>query len=322
MKHSSTWFALILIASALLLSAGKNGIADSPNQTGQSAATPKDEYNYAKPRSSGDSQQPSAQRTSEKSQAETYNYYGDFNYRPRESGIPWEKIGQVATILATVAMAVFAGGLWKTSIWQWREIKRQAKAAEEQVIKLDKTLVATDKAAEAAKRSADAAVASSAPYPYLTEIWLYEKNSHQDIMRNSEIANPDISYIIWNFGKTPAFLTEVCWEHAFGLRLPDVPQYQNVAPVIASEIIPAETATGPITARWQDLMGRLLVEENVAHVRRMETRLYVYGYFRYRDVFERVFRVGFVYIVDVRTGNMIPANPDTVPGYIYRREEI
>jgi hypothetical protein len=70
-----------------------------------------------------------------------YNYY----YPTGKSESPPVRFQEAATFI----LIIFTGGLWITSIWQWRAIDRQADA-------LDKSLTVAEKAANAATKSADA----------------------------------------------------------------------------------------------------------------------------------------------------------------------
>jgi hypothetical protein len=123
MKLSSTWFALILIVSALLLSAGLSvSVAlPSPNPTKKSDAAAA--HHHEKPQpiatlSNQPSPEPTAQSVSNYSYS--YNYY-----RPSAESPPvWFQV------LTTIALLAFTAGLWWTSVRQWLAIGRQADIAE------------------------------------------------------------------------------------------------------------------------------------------------------------------------------------------------
>jgi hypothetical protein len=123
MKPSRTWFALILIASALLLSAANSGSAQSPSP-------PKAEVRHRSQRHHDASSsvvatpqnQPSSIATPEETRSYAYNYY-----YPEKSDVPPVPF----QIVTTVLLLLVTGGLWITSIWQWRAIDQQAKIAEE-----------------------------------------------------------------------------------------------------------------------------------------------------------------------------------------------
>jgi hypothetical protein len=110
-------FSLIVLSACILLLS----ITDGPNQRSASAAAAQNENAQSSPRATLDRQQPSTKSTATEREAVTYNYYGDFNYRSTNSaGLPWATIGDIATVLSTFLLAVFTGGLWWTSIRQWK----------------------------------------------------------------------------------------------------------------------------------------------------------------------------------------------------------
>src|SRR5258708_7148173 len=130
MKHSSTWFALILIASASLLSAARN-VSGEPRS---SAHTNKIEANSREYVASGEPvatpiDQPLRGTTDARSGGETNNDKDTFKHVvPADSpeGF-WEKLGDVATVLSAIAVAVFTFMLWCVSDRQ-KELMENAEA--------------------------------------------------------------------------------------------------------------------------------------------------------------------------------------------------
>jgi hypothetical protein len=171
MKHSSTWFVLTLIASALLLSAEKI-TAQSPNPR-----SPESQVTHAQPsQNSAQTKEPSPRQiptaelgipesSAEKVKADQQTSNSGGTAEPPPHDTFW---AEWVMAIATTVYSFFA-------ILQWRALKRtvdetqglvvtanrQAVAAEAQVANLEKTLVATEKAANAAKQSADAAAAGT-----------------------------------------------------------------------------------------------------------------------------------------------------------------
>lgn len=80
---------------------------------------------YQQPASpiSTDENQPSSEPAASKADAYTYNYY----YPTPQSRLV--TFGQIAAIGSAILLTIFTGGLWITSIWQWRAIDRQARIA-------------------------------------------------------------------------------------------------------------------------------------------------------------------------------------------------
>ncbi len=134
MKRSNIWFASILIASALLLRGVSNGSGATPSNqphANQVERTTNGQYSNATPVATL-SNQPRPSPTCGQSTAYTYNYY---NPAP-ESGLAF--FGQIAGIISAIFLAVFTGGLWVTSIWQWRASRTQAEFATHTLTNLER----------------------------------------------------------------------------------------------------------------------------------------------------------------------------------------
>jgi|SRR5579862_5324204 len=172
MKHSRTWYALILIASALIPSAVQHVSAESPNRR-----SPESQVTQAQPsQNSAQTKEPSPRQvptaelgvpesSAEKVKAEQHTGNSGGAAEPPTHDTFW---AEWVMAIATTIYSFFA-------ILQWRALRktvdetqglvvtanRQATAAEAQVANLEKTLVATEKAANAAKQSADATTAGA-----------------------------------------------------------------------------------------------------------------------------------------------------------------
>src|SRR5579863_9693252 len=116
MKRSNTWFALILIVSASLLSAASGGSGATPSDQPQA-----NEVEQATSNPHGDATQAATvseprgrNSASAQSGSYTYNYY----YPAPDSWLAF--FGQIAAIVSAILLTFFTGGLWITSIWQWR----------------------------------------------------------------------------------------------------------------------------------------------------------------------------------------------------------
>jgi hypothetical protein len=181
---------------------------------------------------------------------------------------------------------------------------------------------AASSAAEASRKSADAAIATTTAYLHVMRLWLEGNEGRgKDIMDGAVgVADPTLHYGFTNYGKTPAFLLEMCWESVIALRLPPIATYKNCGEVGEEFFVIAAETDINHAFPWSHLFGRYLTEDDFAPIRRMEQRLYVYGFFRYRDVFERCWRVGFAYHFDSK-GQAHVVAPDIAPGYWYRQLE-
>jgi hypothetical protein len=119
MKHLSTWFALILIASVLLLNGAKSAKAESPSphQTRETRTKAHRQQAATSPVST-----PSYQNRPEPTPRASSSYSYTYNYRPSSESPPvWFQV------FTTVVLLAFTGGLWRTSVLQWRAIDEQAK---------------------------------------------------------------------------------------------------------------------------------------------------------------------------------------------------
>jgi hypothetical protein len=192
MKHSNTWFALILIASALLLSAARNTCAEprSENHASKSERRSGDSNATSDPITTPINQ-PSAYSTSTDGGRITYNYNGDFKYAAPtpapESG--WKKFGDIANVASAIAVAFFTMMLWHVS--------RQQKVLAEQT-------------EETAQRSVEVTrLAYLASRPYVT--------ADEFVMKNFTTVNrlpddaPPLTFMVVNFklknvGKGPAII--------------------------------------------------------------------------------------------------------------------
>lgn len=208
---------------------------------------------------------------------------------------------QEGLLVVGIVYSFFA---WK----QWVAIDKQAEIA-------NKTLIETGKAADAAKRSADAAIAVSAAHVHVMRVHL----SGLEALDATGVADPVLGYGYTNYGKSPAMMLEACWERHFGLRLPEQPSYSNRGPLFELLIIPAEKDVD-FGQKWSHIFGNYLTNDDFDPIRKMQHKLFVYGYIRYRDVFEQAYAVGFAYWIDVK-GQAHVVTPEVAPTYIYRRKE-
>jgi hypothetical protein len=123
MKLSKSLSALILIASALLLSAANAANPSNRPHTNQIEQTPGDHHTAAAPTLTLSDQRGSGP-TSSQSTANTYNYY----YPAPETWLSF--FGHIAAIVSAVLLTVFTGGLWFTSIRQWQIANQSLRVAQ------------------------------------------------------------------------------------------------------------------------------------------------------------------------------------------------
>lgn len=151
MKHSSTWFALILIASALLLSAGRNISAASHNPREKKHQEPANEAaQTAKPLEP----EPSVPlRDFEAAQSALLDalraLHAEQEARSKDQHPSYEPI-YAPSVLIQFALLIVGFFYTLYARRQWAAIKTQARIAND-------ALIENRKAADAAKQSADAA---------------------------------------------------------------------------------------------------------------------------------------------------------------------
>ncbi len=348
MKPSNTWFTLILIASALLLNGVKSArAAESKNHRAQHHQA--DPAPQTKPVKNEEPEVPlavwqatvSALRESiadNKQQAIAAQKEAEANKQTFCSPavvvneilatvgicylilmyLQWSAIDEQARISrATLAANRIAIGVARASA---NAAKDQAEAAQAQVTNLEKTLAATEKAAGAAVKNADAALAASAAYLDITSFWLETEEEGSDVMDSGVgVVDPLVHWKLTNYGKSPAMVTELCWQKFFGLRLPDIPIYDNCTPQPREYVIGAEKEEN-LSHKWSFLFGTYLTEDDMEPVRKTESRLQVYGYVRYRDVFDRRIIIGYAFRLDAK-GNPSLVSDEEAAIYLYRRFE-
>ncbi len=279
MRHLNTWFALILIASALLLSAARNDVPEPEPKTGRTTESPRPQIGKKTNHSdrADGSTAPTPAILINRPTPSKNETLGDTDASAQREA----NYTGLLVIVGLAAIAIASFQYW------------------------------------AARASVNASIAAASAHVYM-EIWINDREKHFDIMGESKLGDPVINSVFHNYGQSPAFLVDICWETTYGLKLPDVPRYVHVSTFEATDVVPAESKTGPMGVKWHEIFGHYLVEQNVAFVRRSELRLYLYGYFRYQDAFERVHQIGFAYHVGEK-GRVYYVRRDLAPAYWYRR---
>jgi hypothetical protein len=290
MKPSSTWFALILIASALLVSATKSA---SGEQSGKQNTSKVEGY-------SGEGRstdpiatrinQPTAYSTSTEGGRVTYNYNGDFKYvaPPPSPESDLKQAGDIASVLSTIAVAFFTGLLWNVS-------------------KQQKTLM--EDAEEISRRSVETAEKSLdiyRPFLLVTDIVVEPKQS--DYKSEADIQLRHHFYVhvaIKNFGVSPADITD----YTVAVEPLDPPKrpnfidpsvwYEDVSQLNDSIISPGERIPDRINT------GNSLTDLEYESLLSDKKRLAIYGRIRYRGASQKIFETFFYWWCFLTD----PANP-------------
>src|SRR5208282_6322313 len=261
MKLSSTWFALILIVSALLLSGVSNARPDGND-------TPKIQNDGDQHQQNGKAVAPSPEqfptdKSSANSYPGTYNYKGTFNYGPKyngpsESGLA--KAAYVASIISAAFLTLFTGLL----------------------VLLNRKLVGLtnnlSKATAAAAKAAEAALHVNRPFLLITNVKCGE------IVRNNDGYIPySFTITLRNFGVGPADMVGysaggVPYDapDVYGQREPQITYTSNDTP-LRELVSPGDVAENLIPKVRLDLYDDMLRD-----IQSGKKRIGIDGQIRYR----------------------------------------
>jgi hypothetical protein len=289
MTHSSTWFSLILIASALLLSAARNASGEPHSKQHASkveTAGHNDESGGGPVATTVN--QSATEKANTGGGGVTYNYNGNFKYSvPANSAEGfWKKLGDVATVLSTIAVAVFTFMLWYVS-------KRQKELME--------------KAEDISRRSLEVAALAlntDRPYVFIESPQLNHTAEFVDMLRGRPTDREHIMFTcnLRNHGNGVALLESV------RIRLVvQLAAYQPYSPktlTIAqdplhrpkTQVIGAESKVDH-WAEGLDIEGSMW-----RHILRQEVLLIVLGLVEYKDVFRRSHTTKFCLYYDLFFG--------------------
>lgn len=179
------------------------------------------------------------------------------------------------TALATIAIAAFTGTLWFAT-------KKMMEGGERQIV------VAGD-AAKAVKKSADAMIAIERPRVIISKTAIHETI-------DEELGYPILicQYRYKNFGKSPAIMENYSINLAI---LPALPEHPECAVHLSSRNIlrqDQETTDLLISTSSRDANLVSKIGEGYS--------VYLFGFFRYRDVFDAVIITGFCERINWVTG--------------------
>jgi hypothetical protein len=286
MKRSSTWFALTLIASALLLSAGKQGSAEPSRrpipQPNESAAFGNGEGSK-QVAPIGASNGPNAVNSTEISTKEQQN--------TRDASTVVITIFTIVTGIATALIA-------------WFNYQLVGVTAEMKQVTADAATAAKDSASSAEESAKVAKRALRTDRPYL----LFDEPTHTGFHRplsteptaiTIEEAFRDIAPLyaslrIRNYGKGPAIIVSVVRRLVIASEYPPVGDFSNC---IQAQLTIDAIAAGEfsrIPSDWSEsyqMDGTHNYEEIVGLTKTMM----FYGIVRYKDVFSELYETAFLY---------------------------
>ena len=141
-----------------------------------------------------------------------------------------------------------------------------------------------------------------------------------DVLDANPVADPLFQYGFTNYGKTPAFLTELCIEYCIQPALPERPIYRKPIMLAGMVVIPAEKDSPALDERWRVMFDKYFLRQEFEPIRQGNSQLFLYGYFRYRDVFETRYRIGFAFGFTASMAPLVYTSRDA-PAYVYREKE-
>jgi hypothetical protein len=323
MKHSNTWFASILIASALLLSGGSGANAQSPNprnvqnQVGQAQPN---ETNTQKQKSEPSitpaANIPAASHQEVSPQKDQHQADGYLKEAGRWIVSIWTVEYTIAA--ATIVYSFFAilqwfalkktvdetQGLLVTANRQAIAAQESAEAAKQQTETLTATLIATQQTADAATKSADtgekARVGAERPHLIVQDFKMEGFKERMEEEKKSLAALPEIqkltmprtlrvTFTIKNYGKSPAFLTQTLIRFAMVNQIPIPFNYGPLPKPARGWILPP--SEDRIGERF--LEGGQLTEQNRMLVVEGKKHLVVFGFVRYDAISSKGHFFGF-----------------------------
>jgi hypothetical protein len=197
------------------------------------------------------SEQGSSKGTPNTGHRYAYNHY--YPATISESPPVWFQVG------TTVILLFFTGGLWVTSISQWRAIKDQARIANTTTA----VMVAQDR-------------------PYLLAFSGWVKELTMPIVFDKEGAShiSGISCDLHNYGKGPAIITEIRAKLIYAIPdFPSPPRFNDCVPQpLGQKVIPPNEQTNFIVRMRQFNAGADMFDD------KRPERLYCYGVILYIDL--------------------------------------
>jgi hypothetical protein len=148
-----------------------------------------------------------------------------------------------------------------------------------------KTVEATGGAAEAAQDAAIGLKSAERPHMVVSELKVSGRNSAPNAEGNVEIL---LAIQVMNFGRSPAFVRDLSLQIIFGKELPSVPAYTT-----AQQLRGATVPTRSWGTEWPEKIGVPAFLVQLSNVQKAE--MFVFGYFKYADIFELPHETAFAY---------------------------
>lgn len=208
MKQSNTWYALILIASALLLNAARSATAESPSQQnqGRQAETSAQEHNAIA--------DPTASTINQQTSKPTPTSGATYIYNQYQQSSPWGDFPTWLEAIASIGLAIFA-------FWQINFVKRTttasenaAEAARDAVRATQQYVELTKELSETTKQSVELArlsLSTERPYITVTPVGLFPSAS-----------GARVNLALRNDGSRPAIIKNI-YAHMAWEQRPDCP---------------------------------------------------------------------------------------------------
>jgi hypothetical protein len=183
---------------------------------------------------------------------------------------------------ATNELRVSTDRLWNAGDEQLKFVKE---SSAEQAANMRASIDANRMAAEAAQDAANGLKSAERPHMVVSELKVSGRNSAQNAEGNVEIL---LAIQVMNSGRSPAFAKELSLQIIFGRELSSVPAYSN-----SQQLRGATVPTRSWGTEWPtkiDVPAFLVQLSNA-----QEAEIFVFGYFKYADIFELLHETAFAY---------------------------
>ncbi len=223
----------------------------------------------------------------------TYKYHYE-NAEGRGGKSIWERTTDDPVALFTFWLVIFTGALSAVSMVQISFLNRSDKTARI--------------AADAASKSANAAVGVELPSVHIEHVgFLLPIEDATDFTAWMNTAVPNIT--VKNYGRTPAFITDVNILVRIGKTLPIPRRYAKPVEYITRVVLTNGEPKSFQTYRYFE--KGLFLQEKIDAVTTGDAMLFVYGYLTFNDFMDRPHTRGFVWGYVVENKSFIPLyNPD------------
>ncbi len=242
---------------------------------------------------------------------------------PEHNGSAEERIAEYTWWLTffTAALVISTIALWLTAFSDGRKRDKDTKVsldiANRHAEDVRAQLAIAEIHARAATKAADSAINLEFPILHIEEITAANSYAKDN---GAWIRHFTPKLTIKNYGRTPAFVSEVLINVEIAKALPDPPSYQTII-TIPDDFVVEEKGK----YLWTDYLMKRAIRFSDADILTLtatdKAYFFIYGYIKYTDIWGNSHRYGFIYTWNVGTDSITPVSPKTYPHYSYRRQE-